>query len=498
MRRFLIVLGIGCGILVAVLVFRALRMPSTQVVAPIVAPLELDAGAHAARLGAAIRLQTVSPVVEADRDPEPFRALHRLLASSFPRVHEAMRPTRVNELSLLYRWAGSDPRLTPALLAAHLDVVPVEPGTEADWKYPPFSGAVAEDAVWGRGTLDDKLNVMAQLEAVEALLGEGFQPRRTLYLGFGHDEEVGGAQGAGAIAALIAERGEGLAFVLDEGGALVAEMIPGFRSDMALIGVAEKGYVSFELIAREQGGHSSMPNRESAVVLLARAVDQLNSERPPARITPAFRASLETLGAESPFLARIVLANLWLFEPLLVAAAARVPSIDAMLRTTTAPTILEAGVKDNVIPAMARAVVNFRILPGETSADVRRHIVSVIDDDRIEVKLFRKGREPSSVSRLEGPAWDLLARTIRSVFPETIVVPYLVAGGTDARHYLDLTRNVYRFSPVNLSQEDRSRLHGTNERIFVDNYLEVVRFYRQLIQNLEAPGALEGAAPESS
>ncbi len=498
MRRFLIVLGLGCGVLVSVLVFRALRMPSTQVPAPVAAPLELDAAAHAERLGAAIRLQTISPVVEADRDPEAFRALHRLLATSFPQVHGAMRPNRVNELSLLYRWEGSDPQLPPALLAAHLDVVPVEPGTEADWKYPPYSGAVAEGAVWGRGTLDDKLNVMALLEAVEGLLGEGFQPRRTFYLAFGHDEEVGGAQGAGAIADQIAEQDQPLAFVLDEGGAMVNDMVPGLDAGLAIIGVAEKGYVSFELIAREQGGHSSMPNRESAVVLLARAIDRLNSERPPARITPALRASLETLGAESPFLARIVLANLWLFEPLLIAAAARVPSIDAMLRTTTAPTILEAGVKDNVIPAMARAVVNFRILPGETSADVRRHIVSVIDDDRIEVKLFRKGREPSAVSRLEGPAWDVLARTIRSVFPETIVVPYLVAGGTDARHYLELTRNVYRFSPMTLTQEDRSRLHGTNERIFVDNYLEVVRFYRQLIQNLEAPGALEGATPKSS
>ena len=197
MRRFLIVLGLGCGVLVSVLVFRALRMPSTQVPAPVAAPLELDAAAHAERLGAAIRLQTISPVVEADRDPEAFRALHRLLATSFPRVHGAMRPTPVNELSLLYRWEGSDPQLSPALLAAHLDVVPVEPGTEADWKYPPYSGAVAEGAVWGRGTLDDKLNVMALLEAVEGLLGEGFQPRRTFYLAFGHDEEVGGAQGAG-------------------------------------------------------------------------------------------------------------------------------------------------------------------------------------------------------------------------------------------------------------------------------------------------------------
>ena len=224
-----------------------------------------------------------------------------------------------------------------------------------------------------------------------------------------------------------------------------------------MVGVAEKGYVSFELIARESGGHSSMPKRESAVVLLVRAVDRLNSERLPGRITPVMRASLEALGAESPFWARLVLANLWLFEPLVLAGGSRVPTLDAMLRTTTAPTMLSAGVKDNVIPAIARAVVNFRILPGETSADIRRHIVSTIDDDRIEVELFsKKSREASSVSHLGGPAWNVLARTIRSVFSDTLVSPYLVVGGTDARHYLGLTRNVYRFSPIQMSQDDRN------------------------------------------
>ena len=499
MRRFFLVVVLGLGILLAILVARALLMTSVQLDVLAAEPIELDAEAHAKRLSGAIRFPTVSPVDEADRDPEAFRELHRFLEKNFPRVHQAMSRTAINELSLLYRWPGVDTSLTPALLAAHLDVVPVEPGTAVDWKYPPYSGAIAEGAVWGRGALDDKLNVIAQLEAVEALLSAGFTPRRTLYFAFGHDEEVGGAQGAGAIASLLAERGEELAFVLDEGGALVRDVVPGFSSEIAMVGVAEKGYVSFELIARESGGHSSMPKRESAVVLLVRAVDRLNSERLPGRITPVMRASLEALGAESPFWARLVLANLWLFEPLVLAGGSRVPTLDAMLRTTTAPTMLSAGVKDNVIPAIARAVVNFRILPGETSADIRRHIVSTIDDDRIEVELFsKKSREASSVSHLGGPAWNVLARTIRSVFSDTLVSPYLVVGGTDARHYLGLTRNVYRFSPIQMSQDDRMRLHGTNERIMIEDYLQAVRFYQQLIRNLESSGALEGSSPDAS
>ena len=212
MRRFFLVVVLGLGILLAILVARALLMTSVQLDVLAAEPIELDAEAHAKRLSGAIRFPTVSPVDEADRDPEAFRELHRFLEKNFPRVHQAMSRTAINELSLLYRWPGVDTSLTPALLAAHLDVVPVEPGTAVDWKYPPYSGAIAEGAVWGRGALDDKLNVIAQLEAVEALLSAGFTPRRTLYFAFGHDEEVGGAQGGGChrVAACRARRRTGL------------------------------------------------------------------------------------------------------------------------------------------------------------------------------------------------------------------------------------------------------------------------------------------------
>ena len=485
MRKALAAISIGIALLVTIVLIRA-AFPTSLQVDPLPAKRSaLDDDAMASRLGEALRIPTISHLEESQRDAEAFLSLHALLESQFPRVHKELERETVSELSLLYRWEGREPGLAPVLLAAHTDVVPVEPGTEADWEHPAFSGAVTEGAIWGRGALDDKINVLAQLEAVESLLAEGFQPRRTIYLAFGHDEEVGGNRGAAVIAKQIASRGETLAFVLDEGGALTPGLVPGIEGNVAIVGVAEKGYVSFDLVAHGSGGHSSMPPRDQSVVILSHAISRIDANRPPARLTDATRSMLETLAPESQFGARVLLANLWLFEPLLLRLAAFEPSANALVRSTTAPTLLSAGVKDNVVPGTARATVNYRILPGDSSAGIARHLDETIQDERVEIIPRPSFREPSRASTLEGPAFNLLASIIRGAFPATVVTPYLVAGGTDARHYRDLSPNVYRFSPIPLRPGDRERLHGTGERISVDDYIEAVHFYRALIPNLD-------------
>lgn len=485
MRRIVAGTVLGLGVLVTIVLVRAASLTSLQVEALPVARTSLDRTALTTHLAEALRIPTISHFEEAQRDSEAFLSLHTLLESRFPRVHKALTRETVSDLSLLYRWEGGEPQLAPALLAAHLDVVPVEPGTEADWVHPPFSGAIAKGVIWGRGALDDKINVLAQLEAVESLLSDGFQPKRSLYLAFGHDEEVGGNRGAAAIAKRIADSGESLAFVLDEGGALTPGLLPGIAGTVAVVGVAEKGYVSFDLVAHGSGGHSSMPPPDQSVVILAHALSRVDANRPPAQLTPASRSMIEALAPEAPFAARIFLANLWLFEPLLLHFAALEPSVDALVRTTTAPTLLSAGIKDNVVPETARAVVNFRILPGDSSEAIARHLGNTIQDPRVEVIARPRHREPSRESNIGGPAFDLLAATIRGTFPETVVTPYLVAGGTDARHYRNLSPNVYRFAPIVLRPDDRNRLHGTNERILVDDYVDAVHFYRALILNLD-------------
>jgi carboxypeptidase PM20D1 len=371
------------------------------------------------------------------------------------------------------------------VLLAHQDVVPVEPGTESSWEHSPFAGDVADGFVWGRGALDDKLNLFGQLEAAEALLHEGgVRPRRTILFGFGHDEELGGPGGASRIAALLASRGVKPLLVLDEGGSILQGVVPGVEAPVAAVGISEKGYLSLELEAEGQGGHSSMPSPESAIGILAKALRVLEQTPMPARLDGASRAMLEDgVGPEAGFPYRLVYANLWLFGPVLERVLARMPSASAILRTTTALTQLSAGLKDNVIPSKARAVLNFRILPGDSIEKVRAHVVKTVNDPRIAVRALPRQREPSPLSRSDGEGWELLARSIREVRPDAVVAPYLMLAGTDSRHFRGLTENVYRFMPLRLTLDDTKRIHGTNERVAVEEYADLVRSYRRLLEN---------------
>jgi carboxypeptidase PM20D1 len=360
-------------------------------------------------------------------------------------------------------------------------VVPVEPGTEGAWTHSPFSGAIADGFIWGRGTLDDKPGVLGILEAVEHLLAQGFQPERTVLLAFGHDEEVGGVHGARNIAALLRQRGVKPEFILDEGGAIAEGIIDGIVAPVALIGTAEKGYVSVDLVAQAEGGHSSMPPRHTAIGRLAAVIHGLEEDQMPARIDGVTKQSFEVLAPEMPFGPRLVLSNLWLFGPLAERKLSRDPAANSRIRTTTAATILHGGVKENVLPHEARAVVNFRILPGDTVADVLEHVRAHAGPE-VQVSA-RQATEPSPESDAEAPSFRLIQTTIGQVFPGTLVSPNLLGGGTDSKHFQRLSRNVYRFLPVRIHKEDLARVHGTNERIGVEDYAGVVRFYVQLVRN---------------
>jgi carboxypeptidase PM20D1 len=367
------------------------------------------------------------------------------------------------------------------LLLAHLDVVPVDPATEAKWTHPPFAGAVADGFVWGRGALDDKAALVTQLEAVEHLLAAGFVPRRTVIFAFGHDEEVGG-RGARALCARLQARGDRIESVLDEGTLVLSGTVPGIARPVALIGAGEKGYLSVALTTRAPGGHSSMPPPHTAVGELARAITRLEDHPPPARLIPAVREMFLSLAREGPFLLRLVMGSLWLTEPLLLRQLAGRPATNALVRTTTAVTMIEGGPKENVLPEAARAVVNFRVLPGETSETVRSHARARVGD-AVEVKLLEATlSEPSPVSPLDGPVYARLQRAVRQIFPEAIVAPTLVLGATDARHYTALTPAVYRFMPFPITSEDLRRFHGTDERIAVATLPLAVRFYAQWIR----------------
>jgi carboxypeptidase PM20D1 len=326
------------------------------------------------------------------------------------------------------------------------------------------------------------------------LLGQEWRPSRTVYLAFGHDEETGGAGGAREIAALLKRRGVELEMVLDEGGVIGDGILPGISGPVALVGIAEKGFVSIELSVRSAGGHSSLPPRQTAAGIVSAAVARLEANPMPARLRGPTEALFGTIGRRFPFAQRAVFANLWLTRGLVTRKLEASPATNAMVRTTTAVTMLQAGTKDNVLPSHARAVVNFRILPGDTIGAVMEHVRRVVRDDRVEVKTVgRFSAEPSAASSTDSEAFRALRRSIRRVTPGAAVAPYLVVVVTDARYYASLTPNVFRFLPLRLGPRDLEGMHGIDERIAIDEYENAIRTYRQLIIDLAGAGGPVGA-----
>lgn len=486
LTRTLFILLLGLVVLAVVLVVNTFRYTDEH---PSVMPatnIRLDVDSVAARLGQALQYQTISDRDGARIDSSVFLDFHTFLQSAFPGIDSTLHRETVSDLSLLYIWQGRDPSLLPVLLMAHQDVVPAD--TNSVWEVPPFSGMVRDGFIWGRGAIDDKGSLMGILEAVEVLLRDGFVPNRTIYLAFGHDEEVLGQRGAQQIAQKLAAEGIDLAFVLDEGGAITEGVIEGLGNPVALIGVAEKGYASFQLSAVAAGGHSSVPPRHTAVGRLSRAITRLEERLPRARIDGATAQMFDHIGPHLPFAQRMAFANRWLFDPALLFVFRSDPAMDATVRTTTAPTMFTGGIKDNVLPTRATAVVNFRILPGDRIEDVAAHIRTAVEDTLVTVQPYGLQIEPSPVSSTEAPGYALLERSIREVVSEQriIVTPYLVTGATDSRYFTGLTDEVYRFAGMTMTPDDLKRFHGTNERISLDSYTRMIHIYYQLLRNTNA------------
>jgi carboxypeptidase PM20D1 len=454
---------------------------------PAAPALAIDADAAARRLAGAVRLRTISYEAPSPESRAALLALHRYLADTFPHVHASLSREVIHDYSLLFRWDGTDPSAPPALLMAHQDVVPVAPGTETQWHADPFGGEIRDGFVWGRGTWDDKGNLMAILEAVELLTAEGFRPKRTLYLAFGHDEENGGSEGAAQIAALLKSRGVHLGFVLDEGLLVTEGLVPGLRVPAALIGVAEKGSATLKLTATATPGHSSMPGQRTAIGALAAALARLERAPMRAAIRGTAAEMFDTLAPEMGGASRVFLSNRWLFGRLIERQLVAAPASAALLRTTTAETIIQGGNKQNVLPGSAEAWVNFRLLPGDTVEDVVAHVRHVVGDDAIHIDVEPGANPASAVSPTRGEGYRLVERSMRALEPDVVVAPGLLVGGTDSRHFEGLADGVYRFSPVHAGSADLARFHGTDERISVANYAALIHFYAQLIRDSGPP-----------
>lgn len=474
-----IIAGVGVGAAAAATLRRrwsggreAGEVPTTAV-----APAA-DGTAFLEHLAAAVRIPTMSS--EDGFDPEPFTQFAAFLAQTYPLVHRSLHLEVVGGHTLFFTWEGSDPTTSPILLMAHQDVVPVEEGTEDDWEKPPFSGEVADGFLWGRGTLDDKGSLIAILEAVEALLGEGFTPASTVHLLFGHDEEVGGARGAAVVAEMLGERGVRLRFVLDEGGAVVSDLMPGVPP-LGLIGIGEKASLDLEISASGEGGHSSMPPPHTAVGRVAAAVKAIEDNPMPTRLGPQ-REFFEVLASVSRGPRRWMLSRLEITGKLIERLLTRSHETNALIRTTAAATVIRGGVKSNVLPQEASAIVNFRILPGDTATGVIDHVRSVVGDEvRVRAIDFGKSSDPAPPSSTDTEGFHLIASTVGEVFPRATPTPWILLGATDSRYFTPIADGVYRFAPFQVTTEDLGRVHGTGERVRVADAAAAVSFYRTLL-----------------
>lgn len=487
LSRVLLIAALACLVIGLALLANTLRQRSRQLVVPAAPAFAFDVNAAAARLAAVVKLRTISYEAASPESEAAFPVLHRYLETAYPHLHATLTRETVGRYSLLYRWEGADPTAAPALLMAHQDVVPVAPGTEAAWHADPFGGEIRDGYVWGRGTWDDKGNLIAILEAVEHLAATGFQPRRTLYLAFGHDEENGGSEGAARIAQLLRSRHVHLAFVLDEGLVVTEGILPGLRPPAALIGVGEKGSATLKLTATATPGHSSMPAPRTAIGALAGALARLERAPMRAMIRGAAADMFDTLAPEMAFPSRLLLTNRWLFGRLIEHSLVAAPTTAALLRTTTAETMIQGGNKQNVLPGSAEAWVNFRLLPGDSVDDVAKHVRRVIADDDIRIDFLPDATPASRLAPVRGEGYRLVERAMRALEPDVVITPGLVVGATDARHFEDLADGVYRFSPVHVGPADVSRFHGTDERISIANFAGLIRFYEQVIRTSDPP-----------
>lgn len=451
--------------------------PPAAVEIPDTSTYRIDASAAAMRLAEAIRFRTVS-LIEETEDRAQFVQFHTWLQQRYPAFHAAARREMVGELSLLYTWEGSDPGQPPIILLAHQDVVPVPNDTRQNWQVDPFGGIIRDDAIWGRGAIDDKGSLVALMEAAEFFAAQGRQPTRTIIFAFGHDEELGGDNGAVVMARMLAERNVRAWFVLDEGMAAL-DRHPLTGGPAAMIGVSERGSGTMRVRAVGQPGHSSMPPSETAVSLVAEAVDRIHSMPIEQGLEggPAL-GMMRALAPELSLTNRMAVSNEWLFGPMLRQRMEGNPAARALLGTTVAPTMIEGGSRPNVLPGEASAMINFRIHPRDTAADLLRSArQEVADLEGVTVEWAEEPREASPISSSEASSYALIAALSGAILPDAPVAPGLVLAGTDSRHYAGVAENVYRFQPILLTAEDLEMPHGLNERLSVANFERMIRFY---------------------
>jgi carboxypeptidase PM20D1 len=445
-----------------------------------VKPLPLNKESIAERLSGMIKIKTLTSDSMDGFDREAFLGFHKYLKKTYPLVHKKLEHEVVNEYALLYRWKGEGSNKRPFLMMAHMDVVPADERTADKWEHAPFSGDIADGYVWGRGTIDMKGQLAAVMESVEYLLDEGFKPDRDIYIALGFDEERMGVLGAKHIADLLDTRGVRLDFVIDEGGVFMDGAEMGINGNIATIGICEKGYADIKLTAESSGGHSSRPPKRTAVGALAKAIVALEKHQMKPALNETLRLMLDTVGGYMRFPKNVIAANLPLTKPLLIKGFISKPAGAAMVRTTTAPTMLQGSSAPNVLAEKAEAVVNFRLSPDDNMDKLLKHIKKTVGSG-INVEVLVPPH-PSKVSSLDSEAYHIIEQTAKELFGGHIITPYLMVATTDSRWFTGIAEGVYLLEPFRSLSEDYRKIHAVGERLKIDSLCEGVEFFIRLVK----------------
>lgn len=481
MKRIGLTVFAGIVLLLAVLIVNALRFTPPPVASTDreMLTVEPDGQMLAQQLSQAITFKTISYETGNPDNYASFAAFSAWLENTYPAVFEQLTLHRINQHTLLFQWQGKTDA-PGVMFSAHYDVVPVNPGTENNWTHPPFAGDIADGMIWGRGALDDKSAAIALMASVSALLQQGFTPEHDIYIALTHDEELGSELGAQSVTRWFEDNKVPLAWSLDEGSFVLKDILPGIDKGIASINVAEKGFLTLTLTAKGAGGHSSMPPADTAVTILASAILKLKDAPLPGGLEGVSEQMYSNIARHMDFSKRLLFANMWLFRPLLNSILDDSTSGNAMLRTTTAPTMLSGSVKSNVLPATATATINFRLHPRDSVQSVVDWVTNAIDDERVTVAVM-ESTEPSTVSPTDNQGFNDLIASTQTVYPNSIITPGLTIAATDSRFYAAMT-NAYRFNPMVITNEDLDGFHGTNEKISIENMVNAVKFYSALMQ----------------
>ena len=431
----------------------------------------------AERLSQAIRFKTVSYKDISKMDLPLFSAFETFLEESYPLVHEKLEKINVNRHGLVFRWQGKDSGRR-ILLTAHYDVVPAG---DSGWPFPPFSGQIDNGKIYGRGSLDDKGSLIAIFESVTALLQEAYEPPVDIWFAFGFDEEVGGAHGAQRIAAFFQEQDLIFDYVLDEGGAVADGSMMGIDKPVAVIGVAEKGNTSFKLTFKGEPGHSATPPKKTAIGEMGKFISAVEKNPQKPRLTETVKAMLKAIAPHMKGIARFILAHPDLFAPVIIKILMGNRQTAAMLRTTYVFTMTEGGTAHNVLPHTAECTVNVRILQGDSTDAVLKRFEAIGIPFSAETIMLD---EPTKAADLNSQGMNHLKTCIASVFPDAVITPYLMTGGTDCRHYDQVTKNAYRFSPFRISEEELELVHGDGEYLSIQNLESMVEFYTLFLRGI--------------